>query len=373
MAVGFPVKDDYVTGDVLTAANMNDLSGTVNTLQGTQEAAGFAAGKNKIINGDFRFNQRAFTSTTTNQTYGFDRWQYNFTDGTNTYSAQTFTPGAAPVAGYEAINFARIVSTGQTLTSATTIFIQRIEDVRTLANQTATVSFWAKTTTGTPKVSVESIQRFGTGGSPSSNVNTYAGQVTLSTSWTRYSVTVNIPSISGKTLGTNNDSSLQLNLWTSAGSDFNARTNSLGIQSTTIDFWGVQVEASSTASDFQTATGTIQGELAACQRYYYRQGADNLYQTLGTGIGANSTTVNLAVVLPSQMRITPTTIDFSTIGATDVAATNFSATNAVINNQSSKTIAFIGLTFASGITANRVYFGITNNSLSGFLGISAEL
>jgi hypothetical protein len=32
MAVGFPVKDDYVTGDVLTAANMNDFAGTLNTV-----------------------------------------------------------------------------------------------------------------------------------------------------------------------------------------------------------------------------------------------------------------------------------------------------------------------------------------------------
>lgn len=32
MAAGFPVKANYVTGDVLTAANMNDLSGTVNLI-----------------------------------------------------------------------------------------------------------------------------------------------------------------------------------------------------------------------------------------------------------------------------------------------------------------------------------------------------
>ena len=49
MAVGFPVKDDYVTGEVLTASDMNDLSGTLNTIQSVE----YAAGKNKIINGDF--------------------------------------------------------------------------------------------------------------------------------------------------------------------------------------------------------------------------------------------------------------------------------------------------------------------------------
>ena len=31
------------------------------------------AGKNKLINGDFRINQRNFTTTTTSGTFGFDR------------------------------------------------------------------------------------------------------------------------------------------------------------------------------------------------------------------------------------------------------------------------------------------------------------
>ena len=223
------------------------------------------AGKNKIINGDFRINQRAFTSTTTSATYGFDRFYMQAVDGTTTYSAQTFTPGAAPVAGYEAANFARIVSTGQTLSSAFSSLRHLVEDVRTFAGQTATISFWAKAATGTPKVAVEIQQNFGSGGS--TFVTTYAGQVTLSTSWARYSVTVAVPSISGKTIGTNNDA-FGIVLFTSAGSNFDARTGSLGIQSATIDFWGIQAEYGSKATPFQTATGTIQTELAACQRYY---------------------------------------------------------------------------------------------------------
>ena len=48
------------------------------------------AGKNKLINADFAINQRAFTSTTTTGAFGFDRWLLTTTDGTSTYSAQTF-------------------------------------------------------------------------------------------------------------------------------------------------------------------------------------------------------------------------------------------------------------------------------------------
>ena len=38
----------------------------------------YAAGKNKIINGDFEINQRAFSSTTTNNAYGFDRFKLTY-------------------------------------------------------------------------------------------------------------------------------------------------------------------------------------------------------------------------------------------------------------------------------------------------------
>lgn len=300
MAIGFPVKANYVTGEVLTATNMNDLSGTVNTLQST----GNAAGKNAIINGDFRINQRSFSSTTTSATYGFDRWRYACSGGTATYSAQTFTAGTAPVSGYEGINFARLVTASQSAAGDFAIFQQFIESVRTFAGQTVTMSFWAKAASGTPKVAIEFVQAFGTGGSPSADVNTYAGQITISTSWTRYSVTVAVPSISGKTIGTGNNDSLGTFFWTSAGTTFNSRTGSLGIQNATIDFWGVQVEEGPVASEFQTATGTIQGELAACQRYYWNISGDNQY--VGVGYNQSSTEVNVGIPNPVPMRTNPT-------------------------------------------------------------------
>jgi hypothetical protein len=146
---------------------------------------------------------------------------------------------------------------------------QRIENVRTYANQTVTMSFWAKAASGTPKISFEFQQNFGSGGSPSTQVNTYAGQATLTTSWVRYTITATCPSISGYTIGTTaNTSFLGINFWLSAGSTFNTRSGSIGIQNATFDIAGVQLEAGSVATAFQTATGTLQGELAACQRYY---------------------------------------------------------------------------------------------------------
>ena len=262
----------------------------------------FAAGKNKIINGDFFINQKGFTSTTSSGNYNFDRWIFYTNTGTGTLSTETFTLGTAPVTGYEGKNFARIVTSGQTGTGAYAYHQQRIESVRTFANQTVTVSFWAKASTGTPTIAASFAQSFGTGGSPSSAVLTSGIKNTLTTSWARYSATFAIPSISGKTIGTNNNDYLGLYLWVSAGTDFNAYTDSMGIQNNTFDIWGVQVEAGSVATPFTTATGSIQGELAACQRYYQNTGANVIW----SGNVVSTVSYYNCAQLPVIMRSSPT-------------------------------------------------------------------
>lgn len=225
----------------------------------------FYAGKNKMINGDFRINQRNFTSNTAGGSFNFDRWFQDNDGGTVTCTPQTFTPGTAPVAGYEGSTFLRQVVASQSTTAQYAQIRQKVEGVRTFAGQTVTLSFWAKAASGTPKIAPMFQQDFGGG---SANVNTVGSSVTLSTTWARYSVTVSIPSLSGKTIGTSNADFLSITLWTSAGSTYNSLTNSLGLQNNTFDIWGVQLEAGSTATEFQTASGSIGGELNLCQRYY---------------------------------------------------------------------------------------------------------
>jgi hypothetical protein len=332
-------------------------------------ATPFAAGKNKIINGDFAINQRGFTSTTTTATYGFDRWQYFASSGA-TFSAQVFTPGDAPVAGYEAANYTRIVTTGQSGASVSTLIRTNIEDVRNFAGQTVTLSFWAKAATGTPKIASDIRQVFGSGGSPSTTVNTYGGSATLSTSWARYSLTATVPSISGKTIGTTaNTSSLQLQIWVSAGTDFDSRTGSLGIQSNTFEIWGIQLEAGSTATPFQTATGTIQGELAACQRYFFRF-PENEY--LYTGSMKSTTNADFVIRFPTQMRTAPS------VSAT--SGTNFFFVDSgAITSNISTVGSFFGATVnstaaratVSGFTTGQA-FNINTNA-GGFISASAEL
>jgi hypothetical protein len=336
-------------------------------------SAGGVSSGNAIINGAFEINQRGFTSSTADATYGFDRFRLQAVDGTVTYSAQAFTLGTGP-AGYEAANFARIVTTGQTLTTAIANLQTRIEDVRTLAGQTATISFYAKAASGTPSLSFELEQNFGSGGSPSASVQVFGDKVTLSTSWQRFSATVSVPSITGKTIGTTaNSSHLRAIFWVSAGSIFDARLDSLGIQSNTFEIWGVQLEAGPTANVFRRNANSLAGELAACQRYYYKTAVGG--GRYGVGFTKTTTTAEAITSFPNTMRVAPsgleqsgTPADYSVVHQN--TSTALSAVPAF--NNANVNMASTNLTVASGLTAGN---GCALSAASGnaFLAWSAEL
>ena len=261
-----------------------------------QQSTNFFAGKNKIINGDMNIWQRGTSINVAAASFGYgaDRWgSYVGTGAAVTISRQTFTPGAAPVAGYESQYFLRYNRT--TTGSAESYLYQRIEDVTTFAGQTVTISFWAKAGSAItfPIGDIYLEQNFGTGGSSEVATNVNTSTQAISTSWTRYSFTVAVPSISGKTIGTSSQLGFVFRFPTS-------------FSTVAFDLWGVQIEAGSIATPFETATGTLQGELAACQRYYYRlneTGATN--RAIGNAFYYTSTNVSAIIPLPVTMRISP--------------------------------------------------------------------
>jgi hypothetical protein len=293
-----PTNGQYYNGFVWNAANE-----TWDSAFAPRPATIPISGPNYIINGAFDINQRVFTSTTSNGLYGFDRWRYSYVGGTATYSAQSFTPGTAPVNAVEGRNFARLVTTGQSATGDFAGLNQRIEDVRTLEGQTVTFSFWARAASGTPKVGVALEQVFGTGGSAAVVVS--AGSVTVSTSWARYSVTVTLPDITGKTVSAT-DSSLYTWLFTSAGSGLSSYTN-IGVQNTTVDFWGVQVEQGAAPTEFRRNSPSIAAELLACQRYYYSTLVSNPWY-LGLAFIDVEDSSWSSMTYPTIMRATPTVV-----------------------------------------------------------------
>jgi predicted secreted protein len=336
--------------------NGETLVANSSTSTGLAWTANFAAGKNKIINGDFGIWQRG-TSFTTAGAYCADRYITN-TDATFTTSRQTFTPGTAPVAGYEGQYFLRVAKSagGSYLELA-----QRIEDVRTFAGQTVTLSMWAKVSSGTASLEPYYVQDFGTGGS--SAVGGAITAQTITTSWARYSFTFAVPSIAGKTIGTNSRLQLSvLRIITASAID--------------ADIWGVQVEAGSVATAFQTATGTIQGELAACQRYYYRTTFDAAPSRLGVGYNDTTTTAVITIPFPVVLRTRPTALEQSGT-AGDYSVVNAGPTVTLCSSIPIIDVAnvfqsVVKLTVASGLTSGAGAF-LRNVNTNAYLGWSAEL
>ena len=351
----------YSTTDARLAvgANGDTLVADSSATTGLRWQADFAAGKNAIINGDFRIWQRGTSISLTNNTtaYTTDRWYVytSFSAGSSSLSQQTFTPGTAPVAGYEGFYFARF-----TAGSTATYFElgQRIEDVRVFAGQTATLSFWAKASTNTT-LSSTLLQNFGSGGS--SQVSVSGASHSVTTSWTRFTATISVPSISGKTVGT------------SSYLAFTLAANSL-TGSQTIDIWGVQLEPGSVATGFETATGTLAGELQAAQRYYWRSSATSTINTAHYGMGiAYATTGVLAnIVNPVPMRVAPTSVDFSSVSAQD-GVNSLTASNVTLSTNRTNQLVSACDVVVTGATQFRPYHINSGGQTTGFIGFSAEL
>jgi len=87
------------------------------------------------------------------------------------------------------------------------ILYQRLADCTQYSGESVTFSFYGKVSSGTLDVTPAIRQNFGTGGIPSTEVETAAGAAaTLTTTWQKLEATISIPSVSGKTIGTDADS-----------------------------------------------------------------------------------------------------------------------------------------------------------------------
>jgi hypothetical protein len=322
----------------------------------------YAAGKNKVINGDFGIWQRGTSFTLgVGDVFTADRYRIGVNGsslGTNTVSQQTFTPGSAPVAGYEGQYFLRVANTSAG--SGMTYFASDncwIEDVRNFAGQTVTLSFWAKSN-ASRTMAMDFYQIFGTGGS--SPVQTSITSANLTTSWTRFSVTFAVPSVSGKTIGAGSCSFIRMYHPQNATFQF--------------DIWGLQIESGSTATPFQTATGNPASELAACQRYYWRNTSDAQYGLLGAaGFVTSSTNAQINLQNPVPMRTSATSIDFLNVLVQDANSVNYVPSSGGIDSATNTKFG-TGFNFAiTGATTGRFARLLANNTTNAYIGVSAEL
>lgn len=274
--------------------------------------------KNAVINGQFDFWQRgtSFGPAALLDLYTADRWSTNANAGisgatfTQSVNQVLFAPGQTDVPDnptfHATFSGTSVGGNGLEVTG----FDQRIENVRSFSNSTATLSFFAKgSTSGTIRVNL--IQFFGVGGSASVFIGDEA--VALTTTFQKFSLTFNVPSILGKTIG-GIDSFLGIRFVTEAGAS-NVQ-NFTPFQFTgTVSLANVQFEDGSVATTFGKRTEAI--ELALCQRYFAKSynltvvpgtGALLVPERQGeitfTGTSANGEAVN--VRFPQTMRANPT-------------------------------------------------------------------
>lgn len=258
-------------------------------------------GKNLLHNSMFNVAQRGTGNWTANAAYTADRWVMFLGTSTCTTTLNTLSDADRTGIGDEAARTRlRMQFVGTAGAGDFAMMAQYIEDVRRLANKTVTVSFWANAGAAGVKLGLSLDQFFGSGGSPSAPVTGNGQSVTLTTAWARYSLTFTLPSLSGLTLGTNGDDKTGLNFWLTSGTTNATRSGSVGVQSGTINTWGIQLEVGTQATPLEKPDPRY--DLANCQRFYYSGQAEIMaYQVAGGLFGVTT-------AFPVVMRATPTVI-----------------------------------------------------------------
>jgi hypothetical protein len=363
MATGWPMKTTYANGDVWSSSDANDITGTINLL--TSSTLSRAAGKNAVINGGMDIWQRGttFALALNVPTYTADRW-YNARSATGqTVSRQT----TSDTTNLPTIQYCARVQRDNANTSTAEIRIaQAFETVNSIpvAGQTVTLSFYARRGANYSSASnlLGSQIITGTGTDQNALTGGYTGQSTLSsatptltTTWQRFTQTATVSATATEitVLFTYTPSG------TAGAADY-------------FEVTGVQLELGSTATTFSRTGGTIQGELASCQRYYWRQNAQDVYSFYGTGVSYSTTQGRALIPCPVPMRVKPTSADVLSIAAYDGFSV-LSATVALEAAFCSNQIAGISFSSLSTTAQGRVLMAVANNTTTSYLGFSAEL
>jgi hypothetical protein len=359
----FPSKVNYATGDILTATNMNDVGVAINLLDGAQ----YAGAKNRVLNSNFSVFQRGTSFTgafsTGTGTYTADRWLAYIGAGANTISRQvTGDTTNLPFIQY-CLRVAR--DSGQTATN-TVYLANGFESVNSipLAGKTVVLSFYARAGANYSSASNALLANVITGTGTDQNVisgltggvNAISQTATLTTTWQRFTYSATLAATATQ-VAVRFD---RTPVGTAGANDY-------------FEITGVQLEAANTASPYAPNGATYQAELAACQRYYWRNTGGATFSTLGAGFGLSTTQATLIIQSPVQMRVTPTVLEFSTLRLTEFVSTSAAITAMTISAESSPLTARLNADVASGLTKG-VPYGITaNNSATAYLGLSAEL
>jgi hypothetical protein len=322
-------------------------------------------GKNAIINGGFDIWQRGIDFPNAAFGYQADRWSAGrggFTTGL-TISRQAGTPlGGTQYA-------ARVQRVSGNTSTANLRLGTTFESVNSipLAGQTVTLSFYARAGANYSSVSsllnvflrtgvtidasnISPADTFGAG-----TVNVINQNAALTTLWQRFTYTGYIdPTATQIGIRFTNDP-----VGTAGDNDWYEVT-------------GVQLEAGAVATPFKRNAPSIQAELAACQRYYFRSSHATSSETFFgfTGLRGGSSTALGLMPLPVEMRVVPT-ITMSGIQVKFFNGGAQAVTNTVLYNGSNRQSAFFEFarsgTWASDASA------FLNGASGSFIDFSSEL
>lgn len=314
---------------------------------------------NYVINGGMDIWQRA-TSFNYNSPQGTfytaDRWAATNAGGSGT-PAFTISrqAGVSSVTQY-ALRFQRNSGSTATTYGYLAYGLESIDSIP-LAGKQITLSFYARSGPNYSPTSSLITTRIATGTGTDQSINNtgLTGQInndfatTLTSSWQRFSYSITVPT-----------SATQIALQWFAQFTGTAGANDY------VEITGVQLEAGSTATPFRRNANSIQGELAACQRYYQRWSEPPLR---GVFTGSN-TAGRIGMPLIVQMRTTPSAALSGTLQAYDGANTP-TLTTIITNHSKAHTVEFDMAYTGTGTAGNPAI--LYQQTSGAYMEFSAEL
>jgi hypothetical protein len=187
------------------------------------------------------------------------------------------------------------------------------------------------------------------------------------TDWVRHEITFQADVDDGSSpFDDDNSASARVNFWLHAGSTYTSGTlgsdweninqanRAVGISSffssTDNNFFltGVQVEIGSVATPFEHRS--FGEELALCERYFQRYGANSTYIPVATGISNSQTAARIFLVYKTQMRATPSIVSTTSLVITDRTVYDLDVSSIAISGSSD-----LGMTMTVTHAGNSTY------------------
>lgn len=308
-------------------------------------AIGFGSG-NAIINGAFDVWQRG-TSSTTNLTYIADRWFHYTSAGVTTFARDTTT---VPAGSQYSMKIT------QATANATITVNQAIETLNAtqFAGQTVTLSAQMAASTST-NVQVALYYSTSIDNSPLGSwtqiTPSFGGSATANSSFQKVLGVYAVPSTAKSLYATVFIPTLTVG------------TSAYVSQ--------VQLEAGSSATAFKRNAPSIQGELAACQRYYWRNYPIDDYGPHAQGLIFSSSVAVAIVQMPVTMRRKPTAVEYAFLEVWDAFNNRYSISSLALDRPS-ETVVSVSATI-SGATTGRQHWIRNNANNTGYIAFSAEL